>query len=386
MFSTSFFLNSDNASSGSATQSASTPSSAPTSSGSIVNSATPTSVPSTSELFKGIEDKLMGSVQDEDESMFDNNQYHRNDVDEEDIDANDPEANALLEQIQGKQEDGDDDLPLYVFKEKIGDEEVEMVIENPDQLNHYLKRAAIAPKIHAENKQLREENTKLTERAKIADEFDRLSVEDPAQLLNTIIEDMPEEKLIPWLQAVAAELEETQELKQRRKEARETAYIRQQWALQQQREKDLQVKQQQAIEQENVKQVNNWRGNEFNKWSAKVPSEHHDILKQMIDDQLLYAHRLASEGQDVDLNQLSSRLYKYVNTIVGSQKQINNKVGKATQAARQQATSKLQAATSKMNSTGRTQNSEGAPQFKDPSELFDYISRKVGTGELKARQ
>lgn len=391
MFSTKLFLNPDDSSSGNAAPASAPSSSAPSASasansvrsGTQVNSATPTTVPSVDDLFRGMENKLMGSMPDEDDVM--GHQYSNN-MNGEEESLDNPEANEILDQMQkGKEEEGnDDDLPLYVFKDKVGDEEIELVIENPDQLNHYLKRAAVAPKIYAENKKLQEENTKLGERAKIADEFDRMLSESPTELLNMMIEDLPEEKLIPWLQAVAAELEESQELKERRREARETAYIRQQWALQQQREQQLQQQKQAAIEQENIKQVNNWRGNEFQKWSARVPTEHHDVLKQMIDDQLLYAHRMASEGHDVDLAQLSSRLYKYVNSIVGSQKQINNKVGKATQAARQQATSKLQAATNRMTA-GRQQNSEGAARFNSTDEIFDFFSRKVGTGELKAR-
>lgn len=347
------------------------------------NTTAPGKVNSVDELFKGIEDKYFNNDAEPDDiynSRPDNSKEGAPKVNMGNENLDDPKE----EDSSAATSNEDDGLPLYVFKASIDGEDVEIPIENPEQLDHYLKRAAIAPKIYARNQELEKQVKGLTERAAIADEFEKMSKESPTDLLNLVIEDMDEEVLLPWLQTIASELEESQEYKQRRKEAREVAYIREQWARQQEREQQQQQQHAAMIEERNIQEITNWRSNEFNKWSAKVPQEHHKILQQMIDDQLLYASNMAAAKKDVDLTTLSGRLYQYVNSIIGSQKQISAKVGKATQAARQTATSKLQAATSKMN-TGRQQQSAGGPQFKDPGELFDFLSEKAGTGELKLR-
>ncbi len=260
------------------------------------------------------------------------------------------------------------------------------MIEDEKQLNHYLKRAAVAPKVYEENKKLKQEIESYRDKATVADEFERMHRESPLELLNMIVEDMDESQLGEWVNGLSDVLKQTEAERAYFKKLREAEYISKQWAKQKEAEKKLETQRQQAIEEENIKVVNNWRTNEFSKWRAKVPQENHEILQQIIDDQLLYASNMAASGQDVDLTQLSSRLFKYANALIGSQKAIQNKVGKATQEARKTATNKLQAAASAQARTSRTApNSVGTSQFKSTGEMFDFLSKKVGTGEIRLK-
>jgi hypothetical protein len=345
-----------------------------------VNSSSTTAVPTTNDLFDGFADKIGLGNKEHDENAFGQDEYNNNEPSDsetiEEYEQNlEPEKQAETE---------DDNLPLYVFKEKLGDREIELNIENKEQLDHYLKRAAIAPEIFKENKQLRTEVATYKERAADADEFDRMVAEEPVEILNAIIEDMNEEKLAEWVKDLSQNLQQSAEQKEYFRKLRQAEYVLRQQERQQQQQQQFEQKRLQAIEQENIKQVQNWRQNEFQKWSSKLPAETHAILSDMIDDQLAYASRLANEGHDVDLITLTNRLARYANTIAGSQKSINKKVGQATQAARQQATNKLQASTNRMNA-GRNQNGAGSSAYKNTDDMWADLIRKVGSGEVRVK-
>ena len=345
---------------------------------------------STADLFKGFEEKLwsndaQGMAVEHDDPAW--GQQTMGEEGAEDIDAN--SASPELDQLEAQKAEAaakeeDDGLPLYTFKAEIGDETYEAVIENPEQLDHYLKRAMVAPKIFAENKQLRTEMKQYQEKAGIADEFDRMHKESPFELLNMIVDDLSHDELREWGGELMNHLDKTAEHQEFYKAQREAAQIKKVWAQQQEQQERLNQQRIAQIEEQNANEVRNWKKSEFNKWSAKIPKEHHDVLNDMIEGQLMYAHAKASEGVDVDLAHLTSRLYKFANTIAGTQKSIQAKVGKATQDARQQSTQKLQAATSQSR-VPMAQNSAGGPQFKDTNQLFDFLSRKVGTGEIKLK-
>jgi hypothetical protein len=343
-----------------------------------VNSGSTAAISTSDDLFKGFEEKMGISDMEHDDSAFgseSSNTPSESDTIESYEDSIAPEAEAP---------EADDGLPLYVFKEKFGDKDIDLVIENKDQLDHYLKRAAIAPEIFKENKQLKIDVANFKSRAEDADEFDRMVREEPMEILNAIIEDMDEEVLNEWAGTLVENLKQDAAQREYFKKLRQAEYITRNYERQQQEQQKFQQQKVAAIEQENIKQVQNWRNNEFQKWSSKIPSENHAVLQDMIDDTLSYASRMANEGHDVDLMSLTNRLSRYANTIIGSQKQINNKVGKATQAARQQATTKLQASTNRMNA-GRNQNSASVPQYKNTNDMFDELIRKVGTGDIRLK-
>ena len=371
MFFNSFLQSPDESGSASSAGGSSIPTSAP------VNSSAGSAVSTTDDLFRGFEDKMGLTNKEFDENAFGQDEY------------NEPSNSETIEEYEqnlqpDKAAEEDDGLPLYVFKETVGDREIELNIENKEQLDHYLKRAAIAPEIFKENKQLKTEVATFKERAADADEFDRMVAEEPVEILNAIIEDMNEDQLTEWVKDLSAHLQQSAEQKEYFRKLRQAEYVLRNQERQQQQQQQFEQKRMQAIEQENIKQVQNWRQNEFQKWSNKLPAETHAILSDMIDDQLAYASRLANEGQDVDLITLTNRLARYANTIAGSQKSINKKVGQATQAARQQATNKLQASTNRMQA-GRQANSAGVPQYKDTDSMFDDLIRKVGTGEIRVK-
>ena len=347
-----------------------------------IAASTPVNSPSgnistSDDLFRGFEAKMGLKNKEHDEQAF-GKDAHLNPSDSESIEDYEDEVAPETPAA----EETDDNLPLYVFKEKVGDEEVELNIENKAQLDHYLKRAAIAPKIFKENKQLRIDIAKYQERAGDADEFDRMVTEEPMEVLNAIVEDMDQDTLNEWVGTLVENLKQDEHQREYFKKLRQAEYVLKNQERQNQQQQQFQTQRAQAIEQENIKQVENWRQNEFQKWSNKIPSENHAVLQDMIDDTLMYASRMASEGQDVDLMTLTNRLFRYTNTIIGSQRSINNKVGKATVAARQQATTKLQGSTNRMNA-GRNQNSAGAPAYKDTNQMFKDLIHKIGTGDIK---
>ena len=357
------------------------PSSVPTSS--PVNSSDTSAVASTSDLFAGFEDKYFSGKETDDDAFNDiDNGYNRS-TDGESIDETFPENTGETE--EPVEADSDKDLPLFIFKDKINNEDVELVIEDEKQLNHYLRRAAVAPKVYEENKRLKQEMESYKDKVSVADEFERMSKEEPLELLNLIVEDMDESQLGDWVRGLSDVLQQSQEQREYFKKLREAEYIRQQWGKQKEAEKKLETQRQHAIEEENIKVVHNWRSNEFSKWKSKIPQENHDILQQIIDDQLLYASNMANSGQDVDLTQLSSRLFKYAQALIGSQKSIQQKVGKATIDARKTATNKLQAAASQARTSRNAPNSAGTSQFKSTNEMFDFLSKKIGTGEIKLK-
>ena len=345
-----------------------------------VNSSSGANISSSDDLFRGFEEKMGLASSEADDSAFKDTVYGNSPSDAETIEEF--EASQMTEETTD--EASDDSLPLYVFKEKVGDREVDLVIESKEQLDHYLKRAAIAPEIFKENKVLKTEVAQYKERAADADEFDRMVREEPMEILNAIIEDMDEGTLNEWAATLVENLKQDAAQREYFKKLRQAEYVLKQQERQMQQQQQFEQRRVQAIEQENIKQVQNWRNNEFQKWTAKIPSEHHSVLNDMIDDTLSFASRQADQGIDVDLVTLTNRLARYANTIIGSQKSINNKVGKATQAARQQATTKLQASTNRLNA-GKNPNSAGAPQYKNTDDMFADLIRKVGTGEVRVK-
>ena len=358
------------------------PEEASSSSDNGIATSTPVNSPSgnistSDDLFRGFEEKMGLKNKEHDEQAF-GKDAHLNPSESESIEDYEEEVASEV----AATEESDDNLPLYVFKEKVGDEEVELNIENKAQLDHYLKRAAIAPKIFKENKQLKMDVAKYQERAKDADEFDRMVNEEPMEILNAIIEDMNEEMLTNWVKDLSQNLQQSAEQREYFKKLRQAEYVLKNQERQMQQQQQFETKRQQAIEQENIKQVQNWRNSEFQKWSSKIPTENHSVLQDMIDDTLMYASRMANEGHDVDLVTLTNRLSRYANSIIGSQKSINNKVGKATVAARQQATTKLQASTNRVNA-GRNQNGAGSPAYKGTDDMFRDLLHKIGTGDVK---
>jgi hypothetical protein len=348
-----------------------------------VNSSATSSVPNTDDLFKGFEDKYFGGNKDGDDEAFGQQTFGQPNEGGESID--DMEAAQQVADKESASSDAKDDgLPLYVFKDKVGDEDVELVIETKEQLNHYLKRAALTPKIYEENKQLKAEMSQYKDKASISDEFDRMHREEPLELLNLIVEDVGEDLLVEWVKGLSSNLAQSAEQREYFRKLREAEHIRSTWQRQQEAATKLEADRAAAIEEQNDRVVSDWRSSEFTKWSNKVAPEHHDVLQQMIDAQLMYASHMASQGKDVDLTELSSRVYKTANALSGSQKQINQKIGKATQASRQQATSKLQAATNQAQ-VGRTQSGQSAPGYKNTDHMFEDLLRKIGTGDIKVK-
>lgn len=370
-------------------------SAAPASSSSPASSSTPStlpantagnSIPNTDALFKDFESKLVGNSQSKNQNSYEDDDAFGQEVigqpmDAESIDNIENEVQA--EETAAVEED--DGLPLYVYKDKIGNDDIELVIENKDQLHHYLKRAAMAPKIYEENKILKSEMSKYQKKASIADEFDRMAKEEPLELLNMLIEEIGDEKLLSdWANGLRANLDQSEEQRQYFKKLREAEYIKQQWERQREAQTKLESDRKAAIEEQNVQVVSNWRSNEFSKWESKVDPAHHEVLQQIIDAQIMYASHMAAAGKDVDLHELSGRIYKAANALVGNQKQINQKIGKATQAARQQATSKLQAATTQVQSS-RAQQAGKQQGYKSTDDAFKDLMNKINTGDIRLR-
>ncbi len=95
-------------------------SSVPTSS--PVNSSSTSAVPTTSDLFAGFEEKYFSNKEADDDAFNDiDNGYNRS-IDGESIDETYPENVEGTEEVVA--EDSDKDLPLFVFKDKINNEDV----------------------------------------------------------------------------------------------------------------------------------------------------------------------------------------------------------------------------------------------------------------------
>ncbi len=343
-----------------------------------VNSSATTSIPTTASLFADMEAKMGLTNKEPDDEAF-GQQIFGQPSDSENIE----EFENDVAKEPAETPDEDDGKPLYIYEAKVGDNDVKLIVENKEQLDHYLKRAAVAPEIFKENKQLRTEIGQYKERASDADEFDRMAREDPLTLLDVIAEDLTDDQLTQFVQGLSSKLQQTQEQRAMDQKLRQAELIIRQNEMLTQREQRLQQQQAASIEAENVKQIQNWRASEFNKWADKIPKEHHAVLDDMIESTLLYASKQADAGIDVDLVSLTNRLSRFANSIVGTQKSINKKVGQATQAARQQATSKLQAST---NQAQVSRNSGASvPQYKGTDDMFSDLIRKIGSGSVRLK-
>lgn len=341
--------------------------------------------PTSDDLFKGFEDKLFSNMDDPDDILGGNNESEETEnIDDPLVEANNKE-NTEQTETETVEADEDDGLPLYTFQAKVDGEDVDLVIENQEDLDNYLKRAVVAPKLYKENKELRSKIDELSIRASNADEFDRMAKEEPAELLELITEDMDEEQLVQWIREKAKYLGKSQEEREAIKKQRESEFIRKTWEQQQAAKQQIEKSKVEAETQAQTRLVESWRESEFTKWAVKVPEEHHELLKDLIDQQLLYASNLAREGKDVELKALSQRLFKFATALSGSRKQIEKKIGEQTQAARQQAKSKLQTVANTARTGGQNKPKNSMDFNGDTDSLFDSLSRGIESGRVTLR-
>lgn len=389
----------------------SAPAAAPTSAPASANTSTPSApeIPSTSDLFddyaksvglggeemsdfsntrtyedKSVEDFLGEEPKsDEDPTTGSGNEETAPET------AATPEDPATGEKLLDSVEDKS--KPLYEFKGKIGEKDRQLTIKTPEQMDKVIKRALVAEDLHKRNQEFQGKIEELSGKAEAMDRFDALVEKDPVKVLNSILEDLPEDQVKEWLVNRAEwigrpEQEKALDRAERRAQEAERAanFARQEM------ERISSAKKQAAIEADR-NTVSSWKYGIEQKLTTKLPEEYHGIIRSQMQNTLEVARARAARGEQVSIKWIDQHFTQNVKPIVdliksrSNPETVNKKVGEVLAGQKQDNLRKVQTIATNTKPVNQDRNALSKKFEENPSSIFDHFSDLISQGKATLR-
>lgn len=280
----------------------------------------------------------------------------------------------------------------YAFEQEIGGVPVKLHIKTPEQLNTIISKAYIADKLWKENLKYKNETMpQLQERADYADTFDKLAAEKPFDLMDTIVEDLPEEAFKEWIIRKADELGKDPQQKALDKRLRHAEMVERK--LQEMEEREQAQKQRTLDSQRKSDEytVKTWAQSVGTRLQSKVPVQYHNLIEREIKNAIVEVNNLHKQtpGTQLSVQQLEKTFAKNFKPIFellqssGKKPDIKGEVGKVLEGKKAQNLSRIQAAAS--SARGPAQTKSRMQRYIDdnnPIGALDFLMAQMDNGKF----
>ena len=193
------------------------------------------------------------------------------------------------------------------IKVKVGDNEYQ--VKSKEQVQKLVERSQLASELYQEHQKISAEYKELDEDMKY---LENLSQENPAEFMDTLAEQIPEEALVEWMRSrikymkMSDEERAQHEEYKKAKEAMKREEVLKQ-KLEEVRQKEARIKQQQE-----VSQLKNIQNSLENKYSEVVGKDWFDRVVKL---QIQEAARLQGKGEQVSLSRFKSMIEAVVEPV-----------------------------------------------------------------------
>jgi hypothetical protein len=325
-----------------------------------------------------------GNVPGVDTSQVEGAQLAQQALGEMQADAAKDVANAITgQQDTQTTEEG----PLYTFKGKLGEEEIEYDFDNQEELDKAIQRGFAADKVFQAYSKLQEKVGEYQAKAEKLDAFDNLCATNPLKAVELVVEDMleagKESELKQWMISMADYLSKSQEEKAQIAKIKEADRYKEQLALHKQQLQEIENQKRRAIVEADVQQLRSWAKTSLDKYTSKLPEGMGPWLQGQIKDIVALNRR---NGAEISYDELSRQLATRVRPLLNiSRRKMDNEIGKAIDAKKDQNLSVTQSVASR-GIAPRTTGRPGIDEFiskGDVSGLSRFLADSVNSGRLR---
>lgn len=279
----------------------------------------------------------------------------------------------------------------YRFKNKVGDKDYDFEIKSQEHLDRIVKKAIASDTVWKDHQALQREIAPLREAKAYMDRFESMLDENPANVLGTIADEMPEEALKDWLISKAQELSQPKEQRDIQKKLKQAELLERKFAALEAREAEMEQRRVQQARESDKKAVDSWQETWRQKLSAKVPEQYVDLVNDQLYNSLREAKERRSQGETVSLKTLDQIFAKKMRPVLalidpkgGMAGQVDREVGKAMDSKRQQNLSRVQQMAASQARPAQTKTKMQQMLDKgDMSGIFDAFAEGVGSGRIK---
>jgi hypothetical protein len=360
---------------------------------------------SASEIFRQFEEQV-GMSDEKGPDFKDARQWKDGDVNDllsfgEEVDPTTGKAPAREDQMPSNEDgtDGlyqdptelDDNSIDYTFEGKLGDKDHKIQFKTREQLDLAIKKAIVSDRLYKDNKTLRTEMESYKQDREYARNMDDYLENRPMELMDMIMEDLPEEHVKDWLLQKAEWYGQDQEIRRQAQVQKENELLRRKLAAIEEGEARLQQQRQQTALEADKYVVQSWGSGTLSKLQSRIPEQYHGIVEKELRSTLLEARHRQQNNENVDIKMLDrifARNMKPLMDLIGAktnQSAVDREVGRAMDAKRQQNLTRVQTAASQaMSRTQQTPNRNKELE-ENPAKIFDMMIQGIEQGRFKLK-
>lgn len=375
------------------------PSSAPISSPSSSSTGfkQPEGAHSSSEIFRQFEQQM--GMSDENAPDFkDAKQWKDGDVndflslDEPDPTTGDtPKDAAGVDGQYQEPTDLDPDAFDYTFEGELGGKDHKIQFKTKEQLNTAIKKAIISDRLYKDNKTLRTEMDSYKQDREYARSMDDYLENRPKELMDMIIEDLPEEDVKNWLLEKAEWYGQDQEVRRQSQVQKENDLLRRKLAAIEEGEARLVEQRKQTALEADKYVVQSWGSGTLSKLKTRIPDQYHGMVEKELRSTLLEARHRQQQNENVDIKMLDrifARNMRPILDLIGTktnQRVVDKEVGRVLDEKKQQNLTRVQTAASQAMSRTQQTPSRNRELEDNPAKIFDMMIQGIDQGKFRLK-
>lgn len=357
---------------------------------------------SPSEIFRQFEQQ-MGMSDEEGPNFKDAIKWKDGGID--DLLNEDPNTGASPSDREGQipnNEDGTDgqyqdptqldpDAFDYTFEGELGGKEHKIQFKSKEQLNTAIKKAIVSDRLYKDNKSLRTEMDSYKQDREYARSMDDYLENRPKELMDMIIEDLPEEDVKNWLLEKAEWYGQDQEVRRQAQVQKENELLRRKLAAIEEGETRLSQQRQQAALEADKYVVQSWGTGTLSKLKTRIPEQYHGMVEKELRSTLLEARHRQQNSENVDIKMLDrifARNMRPLLDLIGTktnQRVVDREVGRVLDEKKQQNLTRVQTAASQAMSRSQQTPNRNKELEENPAKIFDMMIQGIEQGRFRLR-
>lgn len=292
---------------------------------------------------------------------------------------------------EDKEKTDQDDEFSYDFEDEIGGKEHKIQFKSREQLNTAIKKAVVADRLYKENKDLKANIQSYDEDRSFARNMDDYLENRPFELMDMVIEDLPEEEIKNWLIQKAEWYGQDQEVRRQARVAKENEMLRKKIEAIEQAETRAKEQRSQLALEADRHVVKSWGAGILTKMKSRIPDTYHGIVEKELRNTLIEARHLQNQNVNVDVKTLDKIFQRNMRPMLDlisektNTKVVDREVGRVLNEKKQQNLTRVQAVASQAMSSRNQMNSRQKELEDNPIKAFDYLIEGIDQGKFRMK-
>jgi hypothetical protein len=290
-----------------------------------------------------------------------------------------------------QQTEEDSDKFEYDFEDEIGGKQHKIQFKSKEQLNTAIKKAIVADRLYKQTKELKAEIESYTQDREFARNMDDYLENRPMELLDMVIEDLPEEDVKNWLLAKAEWYGQDQEVRRQAQIQKENELLRRKLAAIEESEQRIAESRRQAAMEADRHVVQAWGSGVLSKMKSRIPEQYHGMVEKELRSTLLEARHRQSQNENVDVKTLDKIFTRNMRPLLeliqekASKRVVDSEVGRVLNEKKQQNLARVQSAASQAMSRGNQTPRMSKELEENPAKIFDYLIEGIDKGKYRLK-